>query len=100
MEFHQLQKTSDSSEVPLVLAEEGFHCTLRPEAQNERLKCVSTNTFCRNRNTCYLTSVNFITEDILLRYTYLYVIRMVTNQVRCSIIRVGKERIEFCFLKV
>ncbi len=49
-------------------------------------------TYCRNKNTCYLTKVNFITEDEMLRNTYSYENWMFTNNVRCSIIQGSKGK--------
>ncbi len=54
---------------------------------------VSMNTSCDFKNTCYLTKVNFITDDRMLRFTYLYENIMVANKVRHNIIWVRKEKI-------
>jgi hypothetical protein len=43
-----------------------------------------TKTSCVNKNTCYLTLVKFITEDRMLRNTYLYENKMFTNKVKHS----------------
>ncbi len=48
------------------------------------------------KNTCCLTLVNFINGDNLPRYICLYENRMFASKFRCSIIWVGKERIELC----
>ncbi len=39
-----------------------------------------------------MTQVNFITEDIMLRNTYLYENRMFTNKVNCSIVYGGETQ--------
>jgi hypothetical protein len=41
---------------------------------------LSTLPFPRNKNTCLLTLVNFITEEPMLKYTYLYENAMFTNK--------------------
>ncbi len=57
---------------------------------------VSTNSFRANENKCCFTKVNFIPEDRMLRYTYLYENRMFTNKMRSSICLggKGKDRVE------
>jgi len=48
-------------------------------------------TSCQNKNICRLTLVNFITEDRMLRNTYLYENRIFTKW-KPSIICGGKEK--------
>jgi len=66
----------------------------------EKLSLFSTSCFLVNQNICWWTLVNLITEDEMQRKSYLYENRMFTNQIRSSIIWVGKERKESCKLKV
>ncbi len=53
---------------------------------------ISTYTSCLNNNTNSLTSVNFITEDRMLKNTYVYENRMFTKESDHSIIWSGKGK--------
>ncbi len=70
--------------------------SLKVRNSQQTNKEFSMYTFCRNKNACYLTKVNFITEDRMPRYKHLNENRMFTHKVRCSIIKLGKERIGLC----
>jgi hypothetical protein len=48
--------------------------------------------FLWNKNTCYLTNINFISEDKMLWYTYLCENKMFTNKLDPALFGKGKAQ--------
>ena len=63
MRFHQLQQTADRAEVTLVLAEKGFHRTLRPVQQWKKVKKIISVLMKSLTN-------NFIKQELSIQKTF------------------------------